>query len=219
MNLDVKPSTWEDTVTLFIGLKIDNGMQSLTVKCYVSATKKILMDDGYPWNDQIVLLGSLTKACKIINDKVHTRLPIQCSLLELILFELNRKFGASGQHYLQGLYKTLFAVSYYGMMRVSEVTAVAMSNHVLKAKDVHFVDKKEKNKLFLYSSKTHSHGMRPQQIIITANSIEKSVSYLQRNFCPFQLMHNYMSLRGEYVLPEENFFHIQRQNSSDSRPC
>ena len=203
INLDVKPASWEDRVTLFIGYKIQNGMQSSTVKCYVSAIKKILMDDGYEWNDRKVLLGPLTKTCKIINDKVHTRLPIQCSLLELILFELHRKFGSHGQYYLQELYKTLFALSYYGMMRVSEVT---QSNHVLRAKDVHFADKKEKIKLILYSSKTHSRGLRPQKIIITSNTIEKTGSYLQRNFCPFKLMFNYLNLRGEYLNTEEQFF-------------
>ena len=77
-------------MTLFIAHKIGQGMQSATVKSYVSAIKKLLVDDGYPWDDQKVLLGSLTKACKIINDRVYTRLPIQCSLLEMILFEVQK---------------------------------------------------------------------------------------------------------------------------------
>ena len=71
ISLDVKPNSWEDRVTLFIGYKIENGIKSNTAKSYVSAIKKMLVDDGYPWDDQRVLLGSLTKACKIINDKVH----------------------------------------------------------------------------------------------------------------------------------------------------
>ena len=47
ISLDVKPVSWEDRVTLFIGYKIENGMQSSTVKCYVSAIKKLLVEDGY----------------------------------------------------------------------------------------------------------------------------------------------------------------------------
>ena len=78
---------------MFIGYKIDNGMQSATVKLYISAIKKMLVNDGYSWDDQKVLVGSLISACKIINDRVHTRLPIQCGSLEFILFELKRRYG------------------------------------------------------------------------------------------------------------------------------
>ena len=52
INLDVKPTSWEDRVTLFIGYKIDQGINSSTVKSYVSAIKKMLTDDGYPWDDK-----------------------------------------------------------------------------------------------------------------------------------------------------------------------
>ena len=134
IRLDVKPNRWEDRVTLFMGYKIDQGMQSSTVKSYVSAIKKVLVEDGYPWDDQRVLIWSLTNACKIINNRVHTRLPIQCSLLELVLFEVQRIYGLKGEIYLKILYKALFAIAYYGLIRISEVT---LSEHVVKAKDVH----------------------------------------------------------------------------------
>ena len=201
INLDVKPVSWEDRVTLFIGYKIDQGMKSNTCKSYVSAIKKFLVDDGYPWNDQQVLLGSLTKACEIINDRVHTRLPIQCSLLELILFEVQRMYN--DQFYLETMYKALFALSYYGMMRVGEVT---MSNHVIKAKDVHMATNKDKIRIALYSSKTHSKAMRPQRIKITSNVNEKSGSSIKRIFCPFKLINNYMNMLGDYDNLNEQFF-------------
>ena len=203
ISLDVKPNSWEDRVTLFIGYKIENGIKSNTAKSYVSAIKKMLVDDGYPWDDQKVLLGSLTKACKIINDKVHIRLPIQCSLLEMILFEVHRIFDIKGQVYLQIMYKALFALSHYGMIRVGEVT---YSDHVVKAKDVHSAQNKDKLLLMLYSSKTHSKGMKPQRIKITSNLIEKSGFYARRNFCPFKLVNDYMKVRGGFDYPQEQFF-------------
>ena len=70
--------------------------------------------DGYNWDDKLVLVRSLAKACRIINDTVRTRLPIQCGLLEMILFEVQRMFH--GQWYLEQLYKAVFSLSYYGMM-------------------------------------------------------------------------------------------------------
>ena len=161
-------------------------MQSFTVKCYVSAIKKMLVNDGYPLDDKKILLGAMTSACKLINDKVHTRLPIQCSLLELILFEVQRKF--SNQQYIQIMYKALFAISYYGMMRVGEVT---MSDHVIKARDIHFAFNKEKLLIKLYSSKTHSTGMKPQNIKITSNKSEKKQAAMQRE--TFALSNSSMS--------------------------
>ena len=94
IKLDSKPNSWEDRTTLFITHLIDNGAQSNSMKSYVSAIKRILANDGYEWNEKKVLLSSLTRACRLINDKVKTRLPIQCGLLELILFEIQRRFTA-----------------------------------------------------------------------------------------------------------------------------
>ena len=45
------------------------------------------------------------------------------------------------QLYLEFLYKTIFAISYYGMMRVGEVT---QSLHVLFAKNIHIATNKDK---------------------------------------------------------------------------
>ena len=43
LSLDVKPKLWEDRATLFIGYLINRGVQSSTVKSYVSAIKKTWM--------------------------------------------------------------------------------------------------------------------------------------------------------------------------------
>ena len=150
--------------TLFIAYLVDKGMQSNTVKSYVSAIKKTLIIDSYDWDNKLVPIRMLAKACRIINDSVRTRLPIHCNLLEMILFEVQRYFTGRNQVYLESLYKTLFAISYYGMMRIGEVMK---SQHVLKASNVHMVTNKDKLLLLLYSSKTYDQGTRPQKIKIT----------------------------------------------------
>ena len=203
LSLDRKPKLWEDRVTLFIGYLVDKGMQSATVKSYVSAIKKTLLLDGYKWDDKLVLVRALAKACRITNDRVTTRQPIHCSLLEMILFEVQRFFALNNQCYLEILYKTLFAISYYGLMRIGEVTK---SQHVLKAKNVHIVTNKNKLLLVLYTSKTHDQSNRPQKIKITLNRQDKSGKYLHRYFCPFNLMRHYMHVRGQYTNDEEQFF-------------
>ena len=188
---------------LFIGYLINNGVQSGMIKSYVSAIKKTLLLDGYDWNDKLVLVHSLAKACRIVNDRVRTRLPIQCGLLELILFEVQRQFSSKKQWYLELLYKALFVISYYGLMRIGEVTR---SPHVLKARNVHIGQNKMKILMILYSSKTHDEANRPQEIKIMANQYEKSGKYLKRHFCPFQVIQQFLAIRGSFHSDDEQFF-------------
>ena len=156
------------------------------------------MDDDYPWDDNKMLLGTLTRACRVVNDKVKTRLPIQCGLLEILLFELERQFNK--QPYLETMYKTFFILSYYGMFRVGEL---ATGSHPVKAKDVHIGQNKDKLLFILYTSKTHGYESAPQKIKIVANSNKKLNN---RFFCPFKLSREYLAIRGNYSNDNEAFF-------------
>ena len=138
---------------------IENGSQSQTVKSYISAIKFVLKSDKYQWNDNIVLFESLTQACKVVNDKVKCRLPIQINLLEMILFKLQRMFIK--QPYLEAMYKAIFIIMYYGMMCIGEV---AKGMHTVKAKDMYIGENKDIILVTLYSSKTHGQESLPQKI-------------------------------------------------------
>ena len=154
MRLDCMPREWEDRTSLYIAHLIDQGIKSATVKSYISAIKTTLVNDNYKWDDSKVLLNTLTRACRVINNVVMTRLPIHCSLLELMLFEIERVFANNNQLYLEHLYKAIFSLGYYGLMRVGELT-VNEGGHTVKAKDVHLATNKEKLLVILYTSKTH----------------------------------------------------------------
>ena len=130
VRLDAKPKFWEDRTTLFVMHLMQRGLQSVTIKSYVSVIKFMLVLDGYDWQDGKILVTALSKACKVVNDILSVRLPIHCGLPELILFELQRKFEK--QWYLEVLYKAIFIISYYGLLREGEVTkgphAIRMAN-------------------------------------------------------------------------------------------
>ena len=215
MKLDKKPRLWGDRTTLFIAYLVNNGIQSRTIISYVSAIKKTLVMDGYRWDDTLVMLRSLAKACRIINDKVTTRLPIHGNLLDMILFEVLRYFTKKHQWYLEIMYKTLFALAYYGLMRISELTD---SPHVLRARNVHMAANKDKVLLLLYSSKTHDKSSRPQKIKITSSNVDRrnNMKLLKRHFCPFELIRQFINIRGHYELESEQFF-IFNDRSQASR--
>ena len=200
ISLDVMPDSWEARTTLFIAHLIDEGKLSSSVKSYVSAIKKLLVIDGYDWKDNEVLLTLLTKACRMIKDRVRNRLPISSSYLEILMFELERHFRKEQQYYLECSYKAIFILSYYGMMRVGEVTD---SSHVLKARNVHMALNRDKLLMILYTSKTHDLRHRPQKIKITSNKKDKGI---HRHFCPFLVLRKYISLRGNYMEDSEPFF-------------
>ena len=206
MSLGILPTSREARTTLYIANLIEEGKQSSSIKSYVSAIKKMLVSDGYKWHESEVLLTSLTKACRMINDRVKTRLPICCGYLEMILFEVERYFSSKAQHYLECLYKAIFILSYYGMMRVGEVT---QSPHVLRTKNVHLATNKDKLLLILYTSKTHGVRHRPQKIKITSNKAEtnakKATKLLHRHFCPFKVLRTFIAL-GAIIMKKMNHF-------------
>ena len=200
MRLDKVPTSWEDRATLFVAYLIEEkGLQSSTIKSYISAIKRTLVDDDKEWDDSKILIRSLTRACRMINDTVRTRLAIHCSLLEMLLFELQNIFA--GQWYLEIMYKAIFVLGYYGLMRIGEMTE---SPHVLKAKDVFIGTNKRKLLLVLHSSKTHVSGT--QEIKIVANKDEKTGSYRKRHFCPMAIIDIYNKAQGPYLERNEQFF-------------
>ena len=200
--LDKKPKTWEERLTLFCAYLVQEKRKSTTIKSYISAIKWVLRNDGYVWNEAKLQLTALTKACKLQNDIVRTCLPISYKLLELVLFEVNRIFGT--QWYLRLMYKTLFALSYYGLFRIGEVT---LSQHVIQAWHVHLAMNKSKLLIMLYTSKTHGRESHPQQVKITSyqdvnSATYKSITY----FCPFKLAEQYIKVRGNFIDADEQFF-------------
>ena len=195
---------------LFAASLIENGFQSSTLKSYMSAIKSVLMDDNYDWQDGRLELQTLSRAYRIVNNKLTVRLPICLNLLEVILFEI--KCFYHDQYYLAILYQTLVCIGYHGLFRIRELTS---SSHMVKAKDVHIGTNKDKLLFILYSSKTHGEESRPQKIKIKVVTCEFSMpSYRkhqksksrQRFFCPFMLSHEYLKLRGQYQHESDQFF-------------
>ena len=145
------------------------------------------------------MLGTITKSCHLINDELYIRLPIRMRLLDEILFELERYFGAN-QPYLEKLYKSAFSLAYYGMMRIGELSS---GSHPVLAKDVHIARHKNKILLMLHTLKTHDESDHPQKIKIQALDEHK---VKQKLFCPFQLTIDYMCIHGIYETEKQNRF-------------
>ena len=168
IKLDVKSNNSEDRLTLFVGYMIQSKKQPSTIKSYISTIKAVLLNIGIELNEDRYLLASLTHACKLNNDRICTKLPIQRQLLQLILDRCQDTMLKCNQPYLAVLYRALFTTAYYGMMRIGEVTT---GDHPVKAVDVHVGSNKKKLLFILRTSKTHGLGDKPQKIKIMATEL------------------------------------------------
>ena len=215
IRLDRLPEKWEIRTGLFCAHLIWNeNKQSSTIKTYISAIKDTLKKDGYLWDDKIIMLNALTHACKLKNDIVKLRLPISIWLLNNIIFETSRKYHK--QPYLSHMYSAIFALFYYGMFRVGELT---QSPHVVKAINIHQGRNKNKFMIVLYSSKTHGPESTPQQVKIIGRDVlevendneitlfsRKNILKNKNLFCPAELTQNYINVRPPIIDAEEQLF-------------
>ena len=210
VHLDRKPTKWEDRLTLFVGYLIDvQKMQSSSVKSYISAVKAVLKMHEIQVKEDQYLLSSLTRVCRLKNDQMRTRLPIQKSMLRVILDKTKHYFESTvNQPYLSILYRTLFLTAYFGFFRVSELTA---GTHQLLAKNVHIGVNKKKVLFVLHSSKTHGQHMPLQMIKVQSETVKKRHGSRKRTAkatlpCPYQMLCEYSSQRGGYASDSEAFF-------------
>ena len=218
IRLDKMPRSWEERLCLYCTFLITiKKRKSSTVRSYISGIKHILVTDGYEWNDGLVILNTLTKSCKLKNDTLKVRLPIQKGLLELILFRIQRKFD--NQPYLETMYITAFLLQYYGLFRVGEI---AYSPHSIKAINVHEANSISNPRILivLYSSKTHNIHEPPQKIKIFGN---KTIEISDKNstgrytiqkrdlgkFCPVQWTKKFIEMRGPISNDDENLFTLR----------
>ena len=208
IKLDVKPSSWESKLQLFVGYLINKGSQSQTVKSYISAIKTILMMENIVLNYDSFLLGAVTKACKFKNDRVRNRLPIHQDLLNIILSQVSKHFANKGQLYLGHVYSVLFSAGYYGMLRVGELTSGC---HPILVTDVQLAANKKKMMFVLQTSKTHGLYDKPQLVKIkeAPDSLKGCLKHSVvdiKHYCPYQLLLTFSKVRLQYKSEIEPFF-------------
>ena len=196
IRLDHKPVSWEERTAAYGAYLVHKGVQSSTLKSYISAIKHTLLMDDYPWCDEKLKLSIMTNACVTDNDANRTRLPVQNGLLEVLLFQTVRHFDDQGQNYLKLLYKSLFQLLYYGLFRIGELTK---GDHPVWASDIHLAANKDKLLIILRSSKTHSKRSKPQEVRVEGNpNLDKTrVNY----FCPYISTREFLEARGDYNHP------------------
>ena len=193
-----------------MGYLIKNQCQSSTVKSYISAMKAILKSEKIEVNEDQYLISSLTRACKLTNDQIKTRLPIRKGMLRMVLEQTYLYYEELNQPYLAILYTTIISTMYHGLLRISEVASSKRGSHPVRARDVNIGENKKKFLLVLRTSKTHWKNMKPQMIKISASKYKaktvKKVQPKEKLPCPYFLLKLYAKVRGGYKRNTDPFF-------------
>ena len=207
IRLDEKPDNWADRLTLFVGHLVAQKKQSSTVRSYVLAIKAILKENEMVLDENQYLISSLTRACKLQNDQIKTRLPLRKGMLCMILEQVNKQYLKDNQPYLACLFTTLFSTMYHGLLRVSEVVS---GEHPILARDIHIGQNKKKFLLILRTSKTHWKNAKPQMIKISATPCPKRALHTADTRvklpCPYKLLRVYSATRGGFASDDEPLF-------------
>ena len=191
-------------MSLYVSYLINSNIKSNTIKCYISAICAILSEVQVELNEDKILLSSLTRACRIHNNRITTKLPIKKGLVNLLIHSLQDYYANNPQVYLTKLFAAMFSTTYYGLFRIGEVTA---SQHVVKAKDVHIGTNKHKLMFVLYSSKTHDKSVKPQIIkIVAIKQGSTSQKEQMQQFCPFHILQDFVQVRKPRYSEDEQFF-------------
>lgn len=211
---DVMPDTWEERLHIYAAHLVDNKKQSSTVRTYITAIRQILRLADIEINEDKYLISSLVKACKLENDRLYIRMPIQLPLLkEVLRMTHDYYFMEKGQEYLATMLKAMFVMAYFGLLRVSKLTS---GEHMIRAPNVRYAKNKGKIIITLFSSKMHSHRDPPQHISISSQPE-------LGNFCPIKLISEYVELRGNLAINEDDAFFVYQDNipvtQSQFRAC
>ena len=207
LRLDDKPLSWGERLILFVGFLIHSNKKVSTVNSYVSAIRTVLSEHGEEINEDKQVLKALTKACKLKNNHIVTRLPITRDLIEAIVRQMDVIHGS--QPYLCCLFKAMFITAYYGLLRIGEV---ANSPHAIKACDIFVGANKDKLMLILRSSKTHTRGDKPQVIKISRHKVDDQPSFNALSpteslrICPFTTIQNFIDIRKSFRSVHEPLF-------------
>ena len=205
VRLDRKPVNWADRITLFVGHLVNTNKKSSTIRSYISAIKGVLSYIGIEVNENKVLISSLTRACRLKNDKLNSKIPIRKNFLHVLISKTEEIFS-SPQPYLVILYQAMLVSMYYGLFRIGEL---AYSEHAVKATDVRIGTNKKKMLFILRSSKTHDKSMKPQLIKIKSQSKPgntKSKNKDSLDVCPFEILQRYRKIRKPLQSENEQFF-------------
>lgn len=196
------PDKWEEKMVLYATFLADNNYDEGTINSYMSAIRFQLQQDGEHLSEDKFLLESIIRSTRYKNKEKRQRLGISEHMLHKLLDQVDLQFHS--QPYLTALYKAMFVLAFYCLLRVSELTS---GRHPILARNVIAAKNKLKIQITLNSSKTHTRAQNKQVIRFPdPDEEEDCFKWLNTKYCPFTIVEKYMSMREDIADDREQFF-------------
>jgi hypothetical protein len=162
------------------------GMAPNTIISYISAIGYVHKIKGVTDPTSTTLVQKLICATVRVNPKNDNRLPITDILLIRMVQSLNSVISVP---YYRALFRAMFAVAFFGLMRIGEITKTNQGQNVLQLGQV----KISKDKVVITITKFKHNNGNPMDILLGAHD--------QKDICPVKAIHQYLSFRGGHVGP------------------
>lgn len=196
------PERWEEKMVLYASFLADNVYEEPTIRSYMSAIRYQLQQDGVRLDEDKILLESIIRSSRYKNKEKRQRLGISEQMLHRLLDQVEEQFNS--QPYLVALYKAMFVMGFYCLLRVSKLTS---GRHPILAKNVIAAHNKLKIQVTLESSKTHTRREKKQVIRFPDQDEEADAfKWINTKYCPFTILQKFIEVRDQIAQGSEQFF-------------
>ena len=171
-----------DQIILFVGYLSNAGFASASITSYTSAIGYIHKLLNMPDPTSQFLVQKLLSACNKVNNSVDTRLPITIVVLQRLVCALDHTVP---NLYLRQLFKAMYSVAFFGLMRLGEITQDSNKQVPLTIDQIQFTSS---SVLLSIRKFKHNLSLKPVQLVLPAQK-DKSI-------CPVNQLKKYLKLRG-----------------------
>ena len=167
---------------LFIGYLSHLGFAAASITSYSSAIAYIHKLLNLPDPSKLFVVQKLIAACNKLNKSMDSRLPITIVILQRLCHSVDHTISS---HYNKQLFHTMFVISFFGLMRLGEVTRDKSGHVPLSFDQIQFSDSAL---IITIRHFKHNVSLKPIQIVLPAQQ--------DKNICPVFQMIAYIRLRG-----------------------
>lgn len=169
-------------IMTFIGYLSLSGYAPASIMTYVSALGYIHKIKGVVDPTGSYMVQKLLAAILKVNNKQDSRLPITRNILFSLVSSLRHTSTSS---YFTALFRAMYTVSFFGLMRMGEVTRDKFGQVIINLDQVRL----HENYIIIVISKfKHNRSGKPFEIVLTRNE--------NKIICPVNALYSYLRLRG-----------------------
>ena len=172
-----------ENVLLYIGFLSLKGYAPTTILTYTSALSFVHKLKGVTDPTASFVVQKAISGALKLHDSVDSRLPITTIILEKFIMALNNTVD---NPYLRKLFKAMYSVSFFALMRVGEITSNSSGLVSLKLDQIQF---KEDYVLMSIKHFKHNACRQPFELVLTKQ--KSSV------ICPVEALKDYLLVRGD----------------------